>query len=173
MAERNKRAGHLRVDQGPVESKTSPGKAQGLNIHTHMYLGGVPNMDILPKPANVSEMFEGCIGEVRSLRSKKKLNHKRSKRQLKNCLHLPLRFPSTTRKWICPTASQRADLSASVWTTAPVTAGPASMVVTACQMLNMSTSVSAGMDLKVSSRAQSLLNTEHVPDVVRIPGNTY
>ncbi|XP_076022702.1 basement membrane-specific heparan sulfate proteoglycan core protein isoform X2 [Genypterus blacodes] len=64
VAERNKKAGHLRVDQGPVERKTSPGKAQGLNIHTPMYLGGVPNMDILPKPANVSEMFEGCIGEV-------------------------------------------------------------------------------------------------------------
>lgn len=29
-----------------------------------MYLGGVPNVDILPKPANVSKMFEGCIGEV-------------------------------------------------------------------------------------------------------------
>ncbi|XP_060913973.1 basement membrane-specific heparan sulfate proteoglycan core protein isoform X5 [Labrus mixtus] len=70
VAERNKRAGHLRVDQGPVERKTSPGKAQGLNIHTAMYLGGVPNMDILPKPANVSEMFEGCIGEV-SINNKK------------------------------------------------------------------------------------------------------
>lgn len=66
VAERNKRAGHLRVDQGQVERKTSPGKAQGLNIHTPMYLGGVPKMDILPKAANVSEMFEGCIGEVRS-----------------------------------------------------------------------------------------------------------
>lgn len=67
VAERNKRVGHLKVDQGPVEKKTSPGKAQGLNIHTHMYLGGVPDMDILPKPANISELFEGCIGEVRSL----------------------------------------------------------------------------------------------------------
>lgn len=42
-------------------------------------------------------------------------------------------------------------------------------------MLNMSTSVSVGMDLKVSSRAQSLLNTEKdvsdVSDVPRIPGN--
>ncbi|XP_044068676.1 basement membrane-specific heparan sulfate proteoglycan core protein isoform X9 [Siniperca chuatsi] len=70
VAERNKRAGHLRVDQGPVERKTSPGKAQGLNIHTPMYLGGVPSMDILPKPANVSEMFKGCIGEV-SINNKK------------------------------------------------------------------------------------------------------
>ncbi|KAI3356952.1 hypothetical protein L3Q82_003588 [Scortum barcoo] len=70
VAERNKKAGHLRVDQGPVERKMSPGKAQGLNIHTAMYLGGVPSMDILPKPANVSEMFEGCIGEV-SINNKK------------------------------------------------------------------------------------------------------
>lgn len=73
MAERNKRDGHLRVDQGPVERKTSPGKAQGLNIHTLMYIGGVPNMDILPKPANVSDMFKGCIGEVRSLCTKNEL----------------------------------------------------------------------------------------------------
>ncbi|KAM8864763.1 basement membrane-specific heparan sulfate proteoglycan core protein isoform 12-T12 [Spinachia spinachia] len=70
VAERNKRFGHLKVDQGPVEKKTSPGKAQGLNIHTPMYLGGVPNMDILPKPANISELFEGCIGEV-SINNKK------------------------------------------------------------------------------------------------------
>ncbi|XP_032375778.1 basement membrane-specific heparan sulfate proteoglycan core protein isoform X10 [Etheostoma spectabile] len=64
VAERNKKAGYLRVDQGPVERKTSPGSTQGLNIHTPMYLGGVPSMDILPKPANVSELFKGCIGEV-------------------------------------------------------------------------------------------------------------
>ncbi|XP_061650019.1 basement membrane-specific heparan sulfate proteoglycan core protein isoform X13 [Phyllopteryx taeniolatus] len=64
VAERNKRDGHLRVDHGPVEKRTSPGKAQGLNIHTLMFLGGVPNIEILPKPANVSEMFKGCIGEV-------------------------------------------------------------------------------------------------------------
>ncbi|XP_077945716.1 basement membrane-specific heparan sulfate proteoglycan core protein isoform X7 [Gasterosteus aculeatus] len=70
VAERNKRVGHLKVDHGPVEKKTSPGKAQGLNIHTHMYLGGVPDMDILPKPANISELFEGCIGEV-SINNKK------------------------------------------------------------------------------------------------------
>ncbi|XP_029690402.1 basement membrane-specific heparan sulfate proteoglycan core protein isoform X5 [Takifugu rubripes] len=70
VAERNKRAGHLRVDQGPTERKSSPGKAQGLNVHTPMYLGGVPNMDILPKPANVSELFEGCVGEV-SINNKK------------------------------------------------------------------------------------------------------
>lgn len=65
VAERNQKLGYLRVDQGRVERKASPGKAQGLNIHTAMYLGGVPNMDILPKPANVSELFQGCVGEVR------------------------------------------------------------------------------------------------------------
>lgn len=65
VAERNKKAGHLTVDQGLVERRTSPGKSQGLNIHTPMYLGGVPSMEVLPKPANVSRMFEGCIGEVR------------------------------------------------------------------------------------------------------------
>ncbi|XP_056280235.1 basement membrane-specific heparan sulfate proteoglycan core protein isoform X13 [Pseudoliparis swirei] len=70
VVEQNKKAGHLKVDQGPVVKKTSPGKSQGLNIHTPMYLGGVPNMDILPKPANVSELFEGCIGEV-SINNKK------------------------------------------------------------------------------------------------------
>ncbi|XP_077465112.1 basement membrane-specific heparan sulfate proteoglycan core protein [Stigmatopora argus] len=64
VAERNMRDGHLRVDHGSLERKTSPGKAQGLNIHTPMFLGGVPNMEILPKPANVSKTFEGCIGEV-------------------------------------------------------------------------------------------------------------
>uniref|UniRef100_A0A3Q2Z5D6 Heparan sulfate proteoglycan 2 n=1 Tax=Hippocampus comes TaxID=109280 RepID=A0A3Q2Z5D6_HIPCM len=64
VAERIKRDGHLRVDHGPVDKTTSPGRAQGLNIHTSMFLGGVPNMEILPKPANLSHMFEGCVGEV-------------------------------------------------------------------------------------------------------------
>ncbi|KAK7884905.1 hypothetical protein WMY93_028028 [Mugilogobius chulae] len=64
VAERVMKAGFLQVDQGPVERLSSPGKAQGLNIHTPMYLGGVPSLEILPKPANVSHMFEGCIGEV-------------------------------------------------------------------------------------------------------------
>ncbi|XP_061908758.1 basement membrane-specific heparan sulfate proteoglycan core protein [Entelurus aequoreus] len=64
VAERNKRDGHLRLDHGPVERRTSPGKAQGLNIHTSMFLGGVPSVDLLPKPANVSGMFQGCVGEV-------------------------------------------------------------------------------------------------------------
>lgn len=152
VAERNKKAGHLRIDHGPVERKSSPGKAQGLNIYTHMYLGGVPNMEILPKPANVSEMFKGCIGEVRSLISEQKKGALNPNFVfLMHLLTRSCRSPSTTRKWICPTASQRANPFASAWTTAPVTAGPASTVATACLTLNMSTSASARMDLKVCS----------------------
>lgn len=63
-AERLNKDGLLKVDQAPEVRRSSPGKAQGLNIHTPMYLGGVPGMDILPKAANVSMLFEGCIGEV-------------------------------------------------------------------------------------------------------------
>ncbi|XP_062314893.1 basement membrane-specific heparan sulfate proteoglycan core protein isoform X7 [Osmerus eperlanus] len=69
-AERIKKEGYLKVDQGPEQRRTSPGKAQGLNVHTPMFLGGVPSMDILPKPANVSMLFDGCIGEL-SINGKK------------------------------------------------------------------------------------------------------
>ena len=65
-AERIKKEGYLKVDQGPEQRRSSPGKAQGLNVHTPMFLGGVPSMDILPKPANISMLFDGCIGEVRA-----------------------------------------------------------------------------------------------------------
>lgn len=69
-AERIMKEGYMKVDQGPEQRRTSPGKAQGLNVHTPMFLGGVPSMDILPKPANVSMLFDGCIGEV-SINGKK------------------------------------------------------------------------------------------------------
>ncbi|XP_016315955.1 basement membrane-specific heparan sulfate proteoglycan core protein isoform X2 [Sinocyclocheilus anshuiensis] len=64
VAERLNKDGSLKVDHTREITRSSPGKAQGLNIHTPMYLGGVPSMDILPKPANVSMLFDGCIGEV-------------------------------------------------------------------------------------------------------------
>lgn len=64
VAERLDKDGSLKVDHAREITRSSPGKAQGLNIFTSMYLGGVPSMDILPKPANVSMLFEGCIGEV-------------------------------------------------------------------------------------------------------------
>ncbi|XP_058849388.1 basement membrane-specific heparan sulfate proteoglycan core protein-like isoform X4 [Acipenser ruthenus] len=70
MAERSSKDGTLRVDHQKEIKRSSPGKAQGLNIHTPMYLGGVPNMAILPKPANISRLFHGCIGEL-SINGKK------------------------------------------------------------------------------------------------------
>ncbi|KAJ8260293.1 hypothetical protein GJAV_G00179310 [Gymnothorax javanicus] len=63
-AERLNRDGSLKVDQAAEVRRSSPGKAQGLNIHTPLYLGGVPSLDILPRAANVSLLFEGCIGDV-------------------------------------------------------------------------------------------------------------
>lgn len=63
-AERFNQNGILKLDDGPEIRRSSPGKAQGLNVYTAMFLGGVPLKDILPKPANVSMFFEGCIGEV-------------------------------------------------------------------------------------------------------------
>ncbi|XP_041129698.1 basement membrane-specific heparan sulfate proteoglycan core protein-like isoform X5 [Polyodon spathula] len=70
MAERSSKDGTLRVDHQKEIKRSSPGKAQGLNIHTPMYLGGVPNMAILPEPANISRLFHGCIGEL-SINGKK------------------------------------------------------------------------------------------------------
>nr|XP_023860979.1 basement membrane-specific heparan sulfate proteoglycan core protein isoform X4 [Salvelinus alpinus] len=62
--------GSLTVDGGREVRRSSPGKAQGLNIHTPMYLGGVPNIEIVPKALNISDMFNGCVGEV-SINGKK------------------------------------------------------------------------------------------------------
>ena len=58
--------GSLKIDGGREVRRSSPGKAQGLNIHTPMYLGGVPNFDIIPKALNISVVYDGCIGEVSS-----------------------------------------------------------------------------------------------------------
>ncbi|XP_036844476.1 basement membrane-specific heparan sulfate proteoglycan core protein isoform X1 [Oncorhynchus mykiss] len=62
--------GSLKIDGGREVRRSSPGKAQGLNIHTPMYLGGVPNFDIIPKALNISVVYDGCIGEV-SINGKK------------------------------------------------------------------------------------------------------
>uniref|UniRef100_A0A674DDM1 Heparan sulfate proteoglycan 2 n=1 Tax=Salmo trutta TaxID=8032 RepID=A0A674DDM1_SALTR len=62
--------GSLKIDGGREVRRSSPGKAQGLNIHTPMYLGGVPNIDIIPKALNISVLYDGCIGEV-SINGKK------------------------------------------------------------------------------------------------------
>uniref|UniRef100_A0AAY5F379 Uncharacterized protein n=1 Tax=Electrophorus electricus TaxID=8005 RepID=A0AAY5F379_ELEEL len=57
-AERLGKDGSLKVDHAREIQRSSPGKAQ------------VPSMDLLPKPANVSLLFDGCIEEV-SINGKK------------------------------------------------------------------------------------------------------
>lgn len=65
-AERLNKDGSLRVDGGRPVLRSSPGKSQGLNLHTLLYLGGVePSVQLSPA-TNMSAHFRGCVGEVRS-----------------------------------------------------------------------------------------------------------
>jgi hypothetical protein len=65
-AERLNKDGSLQVDGGRPVLRSSPGKSQGLNLHTLLYLGGVePSVQLSPA-TNVSAHFRGCVGEVRS-----------------------------------------------------------------------------------------------------------
>ncbi|KAI4587988.1 hypothetical protein MJG53_002396 [Ovis ammon polii x Ovis aries] len=63
-AERLNKDGSLRVNGGRPVLRSSPGKSQGLNLHTLLYLGGVEPAVQLPPAANVSAHFHGCVGEV-------------------------------------------------------------------------------------------------------------
>ncbi|XP_042333788.1 LOW QUALITY PROTEIN: basement membrane-specific heparan sulfate proteoglycan core protein [Sceloporus undulatus] len=69
-AERLNKDGTLQVDDERPVKRSSPGKSQGLNLRTSMYLGGVDDTVQLPPAANVSGHFYGCIGEV-SINGKK------------------------------------------------------------------------------------------------------
>lgn len=60
MAERVHKDGTLVVDGGAPVQRSSPGKSQGLNLRSPLYLGGVEPP--LQPPTNAS--FQGCIGEV-------------------------------------------------------------------------------------------------------------
>ncbi|XP_069893790.1 basement membrane-specific heparan sulfate proteoglycan core protein isoform X4 [Dipodomys merriami] len=63
-AERLNKDGKLQVNRGRPVLRSSPGKSQGLNLHTLLYLGGVePSVKLAPA-ANVSAHFHGCVGEV-------------------------------------------------------------------------------------------------------------
>ncbi|XP_059546877.1 basement membrane-specific heparan sulfate proteoglycan core protein isoform X7 [Myotis daubentonii] len=63
-AERLNKDGSLRVDGGRPVLRSSPGKSQGLNLHTLLYLGGVePSVQLSPA-TNISTPFRGCLGEV-------------------------------------------------------------------------------------------------------------
>ncbi|XP_029434740.1 basement membrane-specific heparan sulfate proteoglycan core protein isoform X5 [Rhinatrema bivittatum] len=63
-AERVNKDGSLQVDSSKAEKRSSPGKSQGLNLRTLMYLGGVDQSTELPAAVNLTDRFHGCIGEV-------------------------------------------------------------------------------------------------------------
>uniref|UniRef100_H0W6G2 Basement membrane-specific heparan sulfate proteoglycan core protein n=1 Tax=Cavia porcellus TaxID=10141 RepID=H0W6G2_CAVPO len=63
-AERLNKDGSLRVNGGRPVLRSSPGKSQGLNLHTLLYLGGVEPSVPLSPATNVSAHFHGCVGEV-------------------------------------------------------------------------------------------------------------
>ncbi|XP_075928964.1 basement membrane-specific heparan sulfate proteoglycan core protein isoform X5 [Petromyzon marinus] len=63
-AERVEREGWLRLDEGRQVSARSPGRSQGLNLRSPLYLGGVPSGGTLHAHANVSGGLHGCIAEV-------------------------------------------------------------------------------------------------------------
>uniref|UniRef100_A0A8C0L4U3 Basement membrane-specific heparan sulfate proteoglycan core protein n=1 Tax=Canis lupus dingo TaxID=286419 RepID=A0A8C0L4U3_CANLU len=63
-AERLNKDGSLRVNGRRPVLRSSPGKSQGLNLHTLLYLGGVEPSVRLPPATNVSAHFHGCVGEV-------------------------------------------------------------------------------------------------------------
>uniref|UniRef100_G1NWX9 Heparan sulfate proteoglycan 2 n=1 Tax=Myotis lucifugus TaxID=59463 RepID=G1NWX9_MYOLU len=70
-AERLNKDGSLRVDGGRPVLRSSPGKSQGLNLHTLLYLGGVePSVQLSPA-TNISTPFRGCLGEVVSVNGKR------------------------------------------------------------------------------------------------------
>lgn len=66
-AERLNKDGSLRVNGGRPVLRSSPGKSQGLNLHTLLYLGGVEPSVQLPPATNVTAHFHGCVGEVSRL----------------------------------------------------------------------------------------------------------
>ncbi|XP_073089464.1 basement membrane-specific heparan sulfate proteoglycan core protein isoform X4 [Manis javanica] len=63
-AERLNKDGSLRVNGRRPVLRSSPGKSQGLNLHTLLYLGGVEPAVPLPPATNISAHFHGCVGEV-------------------------------------------------------------------------------------------------------------
>lgn len=68
-AERLNKDGSLRVNGGRPVLRSSPGKSQGLNLHTLLYLGGVEPSVPLSPATNMSAHFRGCVGEVRGASS--------------------------------------------------------------------------------------------------------
>ncbi|XP_078095298.1 basement membrane-specific heparan sulfate proteoglycan core protein isoform X4 [Mustelus asterias] len=69
-AHRHNKDGLLIIDSEKEIRSVSPGKSQGLNLRSPMYLGGVPRTEVLPTVVNVTEGMDGCITEV-SINGKK------------------------------------------------------------------------------------------------------
>ncbi|XP_072011491.1 basement membrane-specific heparan sulfate proteoglycan core protein isoform X5 [Engystomops pustulosus] len=69
-AERIHKDGTLQIDGAPPVKRSSPGKSLGLNLKTLMYLGGVDSSVTLPSAVNMTQPYQGCIGEV-SINGKK------------------------------------------------------------------------------------------------------
>ncbi|XP_074831677.1 basement membrane-specific heparan sulfate proteoglycan core protein isoform X3 [Carettochelys insculpta] len=70
LVERLNKDGTLQVGSSRPVKRSSPGKSQGLNLRTPMYLGGVDASVRLPAGAGSNTSFHGCIGEV-SINGKK------------------------------------------------------------------------------------------------------
>ncbi|KAM9217540.1 LOW QUALITY PROTEIN: basement membrane-specific heparan sulfate proteoglycan core protein [Leptosomus discolor] len=114
MAERLHKDGTLVVDDAAPVKRSSPGKSQGLNLRTPLYLGGTEPP--LRPPTNAS--FRGCIGEVSINGKKVDLSYSflRSRgvgqcRQRSPCLHaaclhggrcLPLPADPPAHRCLCP-----------------------------------------------------------------------
>ncbi|CAH1774180.1 unnamed protein product, partial [Owenia fusiformis] len=63
-AERNEQDGSLSIDDGVAVKGQSPGGTRGLNLRTHLYIGGV-NLDTLPHSSiEVTSGIDGCISEL-------------------------------------------------------------------------------------------------------------
>uniref|UniRef100_A0A4W3GQQ4 Heparan sulfate proteoglycan 2 n=1 Tax=Callorhinchus milii TaxID=7868 RepID=A0A4W3GQQ4_CALMI len=63
-AHRYNKEGSLHVDNDLEVRQSSPGKSQGLNLRSPMYLGGVATSEALPKALSVTQGMDGCIAEV-------------------------------------------------------------------------------------------------------------
>ncbi|XP_075762396.1 basement membrane-specific heparan sulfate proteoglycan core protein isoform X5 [Pelodiscus sinensis] len=63
-AERLNKDGALQVGGSRPVKRSSPGKSQGLNLRTPLYLGGVDPPVPLPAAPGLNASFHGCIAEV-------------------------------------------------------------------------------------------------------------
>lgn len=129
MAERVHKDGTLVVDGGAPVQRSSPGKSQGLNLRSPLYLGGVEPP--LQPPTNAS--FQGCIGEVSpGPPSTHPVRGGGDTQVNPPLLPVPCRSPSMGRRWICPTASCGAGAWGSAGRARPACMHPACTGAAAC-----------------------------------------